>query len=67
MELVKNIGASGFGKDILDITKAVDGAFLDLKQSFSKRQKRDISSKQYAFLNKDQLIQLYGSQGRLIS
>ena len=62
--MVKNVGATGIGKDIMDITTAIDGAFLDLQNSLTRRQKRDLSQRKYTLMNKEQLQQLYGENGK---
>lgn len=62
---MKNLQASGMGKEILDITNVIGDAFKGLQQILTKKQKKEMTNKKYTYMNKDQLNHLYGENGTL--
>lgn len=63
LNIVKNLKASGIGKEILDITNAIGDAFKGLEQTFTRKQRKEMTNKKYTYMNKEQLNHLYGENG----
>lgn len=65
MKLLKNMKQLGLGTDLASITSAVDRVFDELSRSLEAEQRRDMAVRQYSFLNRDQMMKLYGENGIL--
>ncbi|PIO61419.1 hypothetical protein TELCIR_17059 [Teladorsagia circumcincta] len=65
LNLMKNMQRVGLDKDLVSITNAIDNAFIGLERTLKTDQRRELAARQYSFLTKDQLLQLYGENGRL--
>ncbi|VDK61292.1 unnamed protein product [Cylicostephanus goldi] len=67
LDLLGNIKALNLDKDLALITKAVDDAFVDIKNNLRAQQKRELASRQFTFLDKHQLEKLYGREGKVLA
>ncbi|VDO18726.1 unnamed protein product [Heligmosomoides polygyrus] len=65
MKLLKNMKQLGLGTDLASITSAVDRVFDELSRSLEAEQRRDMAVRQYSFLNRNQMMKLYGENGIL--
>ncbi|KAK5968729.1 hypothetical protein GCK32_010409, partial [Trichostrongylus colubriformis] len=63
LNLMKNMKQIGLDKDLVSITNAIDSAFIGLERSLKPEQRRELSTRQYSFLSKDQLLRMYGENG----
>ncbi|KAK6048888.1 hypothetical protein COOONC_13607 [Cooperia oncophora] len=63
LDLMKNMKRVGLDADLVSITNAIDKVFLGLEKSLQADQRRELAGRQYSFLTKGQLMQLYGENG----
>ncbi|VDO23837.1 unnamed protein product [Haemonchus placei] len=63
LNLMEDMQRVGLDKDLVSITNAIDRAFIELERTLKADQRRDLAGRQYSYLTKDQLMQLYGENG----
>ncbi|XGW25431.1 hypothetical protein V3C99_006673 [Haemonchus contortus] len=63
LNLMKDMQRVGLDKDLVSITNAIDRAFIELERTLKADQRRDLAGRQYSYLTKEQLVQLYGENG----
>lgn len=59
-------GLGGLRQDILDANDRLVGLWKQFQSSYSDRQKDDIDTKGYAFLDRRQLDLFYGQDGKYL-
>jgi hypothetical protein len=62
MRLLQN-GGSGLLQEVDGASEKIDRQFVDLRHSYTAKQRRDIAGRKYSFLDSKQLNQLYGAEG----
>ncbi|KAK0421417.1 hypothetical protein QR680_015228 [Steinernema hermaphroditum] len=62
-DIMKNASLFGIDNDIMNITHFIKQTFHKMEKSFTSRQKREITSRRYAFLKRHQLEMIYGENG----
>ncbi|GMS94203.1 hypothetical protein PENTCL1PPCAC_16378 [Pristionchus entomophagus] len=63
METLQQINIFGVHGPFMEVAKKMKDAFHSLEQSFTRKQKKEMRERKFAFLNKDQLQTLYKKQG----
>uniref|UniRef100_A0A158R580 Uncharacterized protein n=1 Tax=Syphacia muris TaxID=451379 RepID=A0A158R580_9BILA len=63
IESMDRIEKFGLADDITNITVFIRNMFTKLEKTFNSRQKREIKSRHYTFLTKEQLLSLFGPEG----
>ncbi|GMT23237.1 hypothetical protein PFISCL1PPCAC_14534, partial [Pristionchus fissidentatus] len=60
---LQNMNVFGVEGPFLEATKKIQEAFKDIEKSFNRRQKYQMEKRQFTFLDKNQLMEVYEKQG----